>query len=82
MVNDLPPDLSMTLPARAASGALDMSATETVLVIEPNFTGHRWRYAGWAADAYIEAGYSCVIVTDPANAGHSIAKRIVAEARP
>lgn len=59
-----------------------MSATETVLVIEPNFTGHRWRYAEWAAAAYIEAGYRCVIVTDPANSGHSLAKGIVRQARP
>jgi glycosyltransferase involved in cell wall biosynthesis len=55
---------------------------DTVLIVEPNFTGHRWRYAEWAAAAYMEAGYRCVIVTDPANAGHSLATRIAQENRP
>jgi glycosyltransferase involved in cell wall biosynthesis len=55
---------------------------DTVLIVEPNFTGHRWRYAEWAAAAYAEAGYRCVIVTDPANAGHSLATGIVQENRP
>ena len=54
---------------------------DTVLIVEPNFTGHRWRYAEWAAAAYGEAGYRCVIVTDPANAEHSLAKRISQENR-
>lgn len=54
----------------------------TVLIIEPNFTGHRWRYAEWAAAAYAEAGYPCVIVTDPANADHSLSQRIAREKRP
>ena len=40
---------------------------DTVLIIEPNFSGHRWRYAEWAANAYMEAGYRCLIVTDPSN---------------
>ena len=55
---------------------------DTVLIVEPNFTGHRWRYAEWAAAAYAEAGYRCVIVTDPVNADHALAKRIAAENRP
>jgi len=55
---------------------------DTVLIVEPNFTGHRWRYAEWAAAAYMEAGYRCVIVTDPANAAHSLASRIAQENRP
>jgi glycosyltransferase involved in cell wall biosynthesis len=55
---------------------------DTVLIVEPNFTGHRWRYAEWAAAAYKEAGYRCVIVTDPANAGHSLARRIAEENQP
>ncbi len=54
----------------------------TVLIIEPNFTGHRWRYAQWAAAAYIEAGYRCVIVTDPENAGHALARGIEEDNRP
>lgn len=87
MINDLPPDLSMKMPATAVAPVLAPvpvrgSASETVLVIEPNFTGHRWRYAEWAADAFIEAGFKCVIVTDPANSGHALAKRIASEARP
>jgi glycosyltransferase involved in cell wall biosynthesis len=53
-------------------------AHDTILIVEPNFTGHRWRYAQWAANAYMEAGYRCVIVTDPANAGHSLCKQIEA----
>jgi glycosyltransferase involved in cell wall biosynthesis len=55
---------------------------DTVLIVEPNFTGHRWRYAEWAAAAYAEAGYRCVIVTDPANAEHALAKRIGQEKKP
>jgi glycosyltransferase involved in cell wall biosynthesis len=55
---------------------------DTVLIVEPNFTGHRWRYAEWAAAAYGEAGYRCVIVTDPVNAEHALAKRIAQENRP
>ena len=87
MINDMPPDLSMKMPATAVAPVLVSvpargNASQTVLVIEPNFTGHRWRYAEWAAVAYIEAGFKCVIVTDPANSGHALAKRIASEARP
>jgi glycosyltransferase involved in cell wall biosynthesis len=57
---------------------LHTMAHDTVLIVEPNFTGHRWRYAQWAANAYTEAGYRCVIVTDPANAGHSLCQQIEA----
>jgi glycosyltransferase involved in cell wall biosynthesis len=55
---------------------------DTVLIVEPNFTGHRWRYAQWAANAYTEAGYRCVIVTDPVNAGHALTRQIETEKRP
>ena len=51
---------------------------DTVLVIEPEFSGHRWRYAEWAAAACIEAGYRCVIVTASANATHPLAQRLAA----
>jgi glycosyltransferase involved in cell wall biosynthesis len=71
-------------PATFAS-ARDRNETmahDTILIVEPNFTGHRWRYAQWAANAYMEAGYRCVIVTDPANAGHSLCQQIEAEQRP
>ncbi len=30
-------------------------AKQTVLIIEPDFSGHRWRYAEWVANAYMEA---------------------------
>ncbi|WP_244815431.1 glycosyltransferase [Caballeronia sp. Lep1P3] len=49
---------------------------DTVLIIEPDFSGHRWRYAQWAANAYMEAGYRCLIVTEPRNAGHPLVKQI------
>jgi glycosyltransferase involved in cell wall biosynthesis len=55
---------------------------EFVLIVEPNFTGHRWRYAQWAADAYTEAGHPCIIVTESSNADHHLARKIVAENRP
>ncbi|HEV3423955.1 MAG TPA: glycosyltransferase [Paraburkholderia sp.] len=49
---------------------------DTVLVIEPDFSGHRWRYAEWAAQACVEAGYQCIIVTASANAPHPLAQRL------
>lgn len=49
---------------------------DSVLIIEPDFSGHRWRYAEWAANAYMEAGYRCVIVTDPRNEGHPLVRKI------
>ncbi|KMZ13745.1 Transcriptional regulator [Candidatus Burkholderia humilis] len=51
-------------------------SNDTALIIEPDFSGHRWRYAEWAANAYMEAGYRCVIVTEPRNASHSLVKKI------
>lgn len=54
---------------------------DTILVIEPDFSGHRWRYAEWAAQACIEAGYRCVIVTSSANATHPLAQRLAADGR-
>ncbi|MGN6318957.1 glycosyltransferase [Trinickia sp.] len=53
-----------------------------VLVIEPNFTGHRWRYAQWAAQAYAEAGRPCLIATAPCNEDHRLAREIVAARHP
>jgi glycosyltransferase involved in cell wall biosynthesis len=50
--------------------------TDYVLIVEPNFTGHRWRYAEWTADAYAEAGYRCVIVTECCNEDHRLARKI------
>jgi glycosyltransferase involved in cell wall biosynthesis len=54
-------------------------SNDTVLIIEPNFSGHRWRYAEWAANAYMEAGYRCVIVTEPCNASHPLVQKIQAQ---
>jgi glycosyltransferase involved in cell wall biosynthesis len=51
---------------------------DTILIIEPDFSGHRWRYAEWAAQACGEAGYACVIVTASANATHPLAQRLAA----
>ena len=51
---------------------------DTILIIEPDFSGHRWRYAEWAAEACVETGYACVIVTASANATHPLAQRLAA----
>jgi glycosyltransferase involved in cell wall biosynthesis len=51
---------------------------DTILIIEPDFSGHRWRYAEWVAQAANEAGYACVIATASANATHPLAQRIAA----
>jgi glycosyltransferase involved in cell wall biosynthesis len=55
---------------------------DTVLIIEPDFSGHRWRYAEWAAQACVEAGYRCLIVTASANAPHPLAQRLSAALIP
>ncbi|HEV3105457.1 MAG TPA: glycosyltransferase [Trinickia sp.] len=57
-------------------------ARQHVLIIEPNFTGHRWRYVQWAAEAYTEAGYRCLIVTESSNEDHRLSRRIAAAGRP
>jgi glycosyltransferase involved in cell wall biosynthesis len=69
----------------AASGALHASNSATaargwVAIIEPNFDGHRWRYAEWIANACVEAGERCVIVTDRHYASHPLAQRIASNA--
>ena len=53
-----------------------------IAIIEPNFSGHRWRYVDWIANACIEAGERCVVVTDHANASHPLAQRIASNADP
>lgn len=50
----------------------------TALIIEHDFTGHRWRYVEWAVQAYTEAGYHCMVVTDPGNQAHPLAQRMLA----
>lgn len=55
---------------------------DKVLIVEPNFTGHRWRYVQWAAQAYTEAGRPCLIVTTPSNEDHRLARKVLSERRP
>ncbi|WP_322106821.1 glycosyltransferase [Paraburkholderia sp. J41] len=79
-----------------AAGALDGALHDTpgaggpparpddgwIAIIEPNFTGHRWRYVDWIAQACVEAGHRCLVVTDTGNASHPLAQRIAQQARP
>jgi len=51
---------------------------EFVLIVEPNLTGHRWRYAEWIMQACADAGYPCILVTERANEDHRLARRITA----
>ncbi|MFT0169874.1 glycosyltransferase [Paraburkholderia mimosarum] len=53
-----------------------------IAIMEPNFTGHRWRYVEWIAQACVEAGHRCVVVTDTEYASHPLVQRIAREARP
>ncbi|SAK69844.1 glycosyltransferase [Caballeronia ptereochthonis] len=55
---------------------------DSVLIIEPDFSGHRWRYAEWAANAYMEAGFRCVIVTEPRNEAHPLVRKIREQGAP
>ncbi|SDB83314.1 glycosyltransferase [Paraburkholderia lycopersici] len=70
----------------AGSSALPDTRASTgddwITIIEPNFTGHRWRYVDWIAQACVEAGHRCLVVTDTEYASHPLAQRIVHEARP
>ena len=53
-----------------------------IAIIEPNFSGHRWRYVEWIADACIEAGERCIVVTDPRHASHPLSERIASNPQP
>jgi glycosyltransferase involved in cell wall biosynthesis len=53
-----------------------------VLIVEPNLTGHRWRYVEWTMQACAEAGYPCMLVTECANEDHRLARQITAANRP
>jgi glycosyltransferase involved in cell wall biosynthesis len=57
-------------------------AHDYVLIIEPNFTGHRWRYVEWVAHAYMEIGYRVLVVTEAVNRRHELVQRIEHEQRP
>ncbi|CAE6695532.1 glycosyltransferase [Paraburkholderia haematera] len=52
-----------------------------VLIVEPNLTGHRWRYVEWTMQACTEAGYPCILATESANEDHKLARQIVAANR-
>ncbi|CAG2159878.1 glycosyltransferase [Cupriavidus numazuensis] len=54
------------------------NSAPALLIIEPDFTGHRWRYVEWAMQAFAEAGHRCVVVTDSANHGHRLAQALAA----
>lgn len=53
-----------------------------LFIIEPDFTGHRWRYVEWALQAFAEAGRRCVVVTDQANLAHPLAQALQAGSSP
>ena len=52
-----------------------------VLIVEPNLTGHRWRYVEWIMQACGEADYPCILVTECANEDHRLARQITAANR-
>ena len=52
-----------------------------VVIIEPNFSGHRWRYVEWIAQTCLEAGYPCLVVTENSNEDHRLAREIMAAKR-
>ncbi|GLC93719.1 hypothetical protein Tamer19_31270 [Cupriavidus sp. TA19] len=54
----------------------------SLFIIEPDFSGHRWRYVEWALQAYAEAGRHCVMVTDAANLGHPLAQALQSGRHP
>lgn len=79
-------DLSATAPglSDAPTGSCGCGGASDgwIAIIEPNFTGHRWRYVDWIAQAAVEAGHRCLVVTDTEYAVHPLSRRIVREARP
>ena len=52
-----------------------------VLIVEPNLTGHRWRYVEWIMQACAEAGYPCILATESANEDHRLPRQIMAANR-
>jgi glycosyltransferase involved in cell wall biosynthesis len=75
----IPGSSSQATPTEASASA---KAREHVLIVEPNFTGHRWRYVQWAAEAYTEAGYRCLVVTESSNEDHRLSRKIVEAGNP
>ncbi|WP_345813045.1 glycosyltransferase [Paraburkholderia sp. PREW-6R] len=62
--------------------ATDAMEQDYVLIVEPNLTGHRWRYVEWTMQACAEAGYPCIFVTECANEDHRLARQISEANRP
>lgn len=60
----------------------DSMSDSSLLIIEPEFTGHRWRYVEWALQAFAESGRRCVVVTDQANLAHPLAQALQAGRHP
>lgn len=58
------------------------TSTPALLIIEPEFTGHRWRYVEWTMQAFAEAGHRCLVVTDAANRDHRLAQALAAGRHP
>ncbi|WP_322030751.1 glycosyltransferase [Paraburkholderia sp. J76] len=71
-----------TVVTAGPRGVRASASGDWIAIIEPNFTGHRWRYVEWVAQACVEAGHRCVVVTDTEYANHPLAQRIAREARP
>ncbi|RAR61706.1 glycosyltransferase involved in cell wall biosynthesis [Paraburkholderia unamae] len=74
------------MPDANDGGASPVAASSTddgwIAIIEPNLTGHRWRYVEWISQACVEAGHRCLIITDTEFATHPFAQRVVSAARP
>jgi len=85
MPNAISPPGARAIPEAVPTALPDAASVpaprESVLIIEPNFTGHRWRYAQWAAEAYTDAGYRCLVVTESRNEDHRLARKITGAAR-
>ncbi|SIT42894.1 Glycosyl transferase group 1 [Paraburkholderia ribeironis] len=60
----------------------DAPQADYVLIVEPNLTGHRWRYVEWTMQACADAGYPCLFVTECANEDHRLPRQIAAANRP
>ncbi|WP_322010093.1 glycosyltransferase [Paraburkholderia sp. J12] len=79
---EAPATLAEAPATPCAIDATNAASDGWIAIIEPNFTGHRWRYVEWIAQACVEAGHRCVIVTDTEYAAHPLVQRVTREARP
>ena len=69
-------------PAAVAGAQSSPILRDWIAIIEPNFSGHRWRYTEWIAEACIEAGERCLVVTDHEFASHPLSQRIASNPGP